>query len=254
MQNIPLKQLQQIFKKGVESGSLSQDHVSLLKGSTAFSVEQRVRIYHDAYRIRLHGSLADDFPRSQALLGSEDFDHAVREFLKSSPSRSWSLGELSGGFPRILARKKYSAYRPVLKDLAKWEWIWNVLFLSEAQMGFDFANLSSLPEKALRTLRLQLNPTAVFFPSFWSLDKKVFRKFRVRQVYVVYRGSQGPKSMRLNSVSVSLLKFLVRPRTLDEVSTFLARKKVAPGAVKKLFALLSGTQLLAKANDRRSRK
>lgn len=95
------------FLERVESGS-EVDHLA------------RVRVYSDAYFLRLRDVLMEDFPTVLTILGAERFDKLVQDYLRAWPSSQPSVRYVGSALPEFIAGElKYPRF---LADLALLEW------------------------------------------------------------------------------------------------------------------------------------
>jgi hypothetical protein len=123
----------------------------------------RLQVYADAYFWRLRGVLAEDFPRTAALLGPERFETLAGDYLRRHPSAHPSLRHLGDALPGFLARALPSL--PHLTDLARLERARTDVFdaaddtplatedLRRVAPG-DWPRIRFLPVRALRIVQL----------------------------------------------------------------------------------------------------
>lgn len=69
------------------------------------SVEHRLHIYHNAYRVRLLETLQDAFEKTWAYLGDDAFESAALAFIEKTPPRHRNLRWYGEGFPQWLATR-----------------------------------------------------------------------------------------------------------------------------------------------------
>jgi len=124
----------------------------------------RVKIYRNAYRVRLLDALQDAYPVLFKVLGDEMFEHLGAAFIEAHPSVHRSIrwyGRELGGF---LAQRPPYAEQPILAEIARFEWT-----LSEV---FDAADAAPVGREALQAV----DPDSwdqlgfVFHPSLRLLD------------------------------------------------------------------------------------
>jgi hypothetical protein len=247
MNVITLKRLQHLFKEGMKAGNMSPEGHALIRESRTFAVDQRVQVYHDGFWIRMHGSFADDFSRVKAFLGDSLFDKSVSACVQKYPSRSWSLGEVSQNYSKIVALRKYSGSLPFLKDLAEWEWQQTKLALVASPEIFDFSELAKSSAKEIEDLELRANPTVIYVRTHWNLTLKRPRRSKRLLTFALFKGGQRIRSVQVSKNENALLKYLSRPRSLAEITRFLEKKKLRSTKVTQLFSGLVQHQLLIKA-------
>lgn len=69
------------------------------------SVDLRLNIYYNAYRIRLMDNLRDAYEKTCAYIGDETFDVAALAFIEANPPQHRSLRWHGTEFPQFLARQ-----------------------------------------------------------------------------------------------------------------------------------------------------
>jgi hypothetical protein len=80
----------------------SPDTESLISPNEKLSAHERIELYARQYWWRLMGSLRDDFPISESLLGSKKFRSLIEDYILAHGSRSYTLRHLGRGFPQFL--------------------------------------------------------------------------------------------------------------------------------------------------------
>ncbi|PNS09695.1 DNA-binding domain-containing protein [Solilutibacter silvestris] len=117
--------------------------------------DDRLRIYADAYRLRLIDVLANDFPVLHALVGEEMFDTLAEGYLRAHPSRQPSVRHFGSGFPAWIHHHEHPA---TWSALAQFEWMQGEVFdaVDAPVLGFD--DLATLTPDAWPALRLRLQP------------------------------------------------------------------------------------------------
>lgn len=122
---------------------------------------QRLRIYADAYRLRLVQVLAEDYPALRATLGGARFDHLGARYLRERPSRHPSVRWFGAGLAQWLREVGQPEARAAL---ARFEWAQGELFDAPDAAPCDEAALQGLPPAAWPLLRL------TFVPALQRLD------------------------------------------------------------------------------------
>jgi uncharacterized protein (UPF0276 family) len=93
---------------------------SLINATEGFGGDQRLGIYHHAYRARLSEVLADSFAKTNLFMGSDTFDEHAAAFAVAHPPLTRSLSRYGADFPAYLAGL-YPA-NPELHELAQLDW------------------------------------------------------------------------------------------------------------------------------------
>jgi hypothetical protein len=159
-----LYQIQSWFWQSISRQPGDDDFVPDLVEAIAASPElkpaERLKIYSDAYFLRLRDVLAEDFPRVARMLGQPEFERLVCDYLAADPSTEPSvrhLGRKVADF--IRAREGTPAW---LADLAALEWARVDAFdapddqtLTLAQLAeLDPARWPQMQMSAVRSLKL----------------------------------------------------------------------------------------------------
>ena len=119
----------------------------------------RLAVYANGYRARLAEVLGNDFEALRALLGAEAFDMAARAFIAARPSKfanlRWYGGELAG----FLARAQPWKRRPVLAELAAFEWAIGLAFDALDAEVVSVDAVARLPAAVWPNMKLRLHPS-----------------------------------------------------------------------------------------------
>lgn len=176
-----LHEVQRLFWESVAvqpgQDSIAPAFVRLVHGFDDSDRKTRIRVYSDAYYLRLRDVLREDFPRVAALLGPERFEDAASGYLEVFPSKQPSVRHLGRALAEFLRRRE--DIPKCLADLAQLEWarveVFDAPDAESATMG-DFVSVppdawpalrfSTIP--ALQTLRAQ-------YPvhQLWSRDESL---------------------------------------------------------------------------------
>lgn len=132
--------------------------------------EQRLAIYHNAYRARLTEALETVYERTWAYLGDQEFYEMVGRYIEASPSAERNLRNYGSDFPAFLGHQLTDD--PEVSELAEMDWKLHIAFdapdaprltpaalgeLSEADWvsaGFSFQPGLSLAVYAWNTLEI----------------------------------------------------------------------------------------------------
>jgi hypothetical protein len=158
-----------------------QDHV--LTGNRAIEGEidgpgaqfrdARLGIYRDAYRLRLIEILGADYKALRTYLGEEPFAAMAREYLAAHPSTFRNVRWFGGSLAEFLRGTPAYAERPVLAELAQFEWTLGLAFdaADAAQVAFEevaavapqaWAGLRFAAHPALHLIELRTNAVAIW--------------------------------------------------------------------------------------------
>jgi hypothetical protein len=116
----------------------------------------RLRIYGDAYRLRLLDVLGNDFPATRATLGDVAFEALGIGYIAAFPSTQPSVRHLGHAFADWLSRRN-DAPRGA-HELARFEWSQGECFDAADAPRLAGDAIASLAPEAWPTLRLCLHP------------------------------------------------------------------------------------------------
>lgn len=118
--------------------------------------EDRLRIYADAYRLRMADVLGQDYPVTRAVLGDARFDALADAYLRAHPSTQPSVRHFGDAFAAWLSARR-DAPR-ALHELARFEWRQGEVFdaADDGALGFDA--IAALPAQSWPALQLKLHP------------------------------------------------------------------------------------------------
>jgi len=169
-----LAALQRAFQRHV-CGAAGQVMERAVLATPRASAARRLGVYTYAYPARLVGALTVEYPVLKSVLGEAKFDRVMREFITVAPSRHanlrWYGGQLSG----YLVRSPRWSRRPLLAELAQFEWALSLAFDAAdaepipadevAQVpAADWPGLCFRLHPAVRQLRLRSNA-----PKIWQM-------------------------------------------------------------------------------------
>lgn len=115
----------------------------------------RMRIYADAYQLRLIDILANDFPVLHALVGEAIFETLAIGYLQAHPSRHPSARHFGRDFAAWLRHHEHPSPWLVL---AEFEWMQGEVFDATDSPVLTMDDISALPADSWPDLRLELLP------------------------------------------------------------------------------------------------
>lgn len=118
----------------------------------------RLRIYADAYRLRLLDVLGQDFPATRAVLGEAAFEALGADYLRVHPSAHPSVRHFGRAFAHWLSARRGVPRH--LHQLARFEWAQGEVFDAADAPLLAIEHIHALPADAWPMLRLHLHPAA----------------------------------------------------------------------------------------------
>ncbi|KTC78880.1 DNA-binding domain-containing protein [Legionella cherrii] len=159
-----LLQLQDQFQKFL----LSEDfeiHNSIVQ-TEMVSVDTRLGIYRDAYRLRLIESLSTNFPTLYSYLGTEEFNKLSTYYIDAHPSCYRSI-RWYGNLLSEFIQHNYPQY-PYLAELADFEWRMSLAFDSADAPVVRIEDMAAVPPEAWANLQFVLHPSLQRINYFWN--------------------------------------------------------------------------------------
>jgi len=157
--------------------SIAPAFVRLVRGCDDSDRKTRIRVYSDAYYLRLRDVLREDFPRLAALLGSERFEDAASGYLEVFPSKQPSVRHLGRAVAEFLRRRE--DIPKCLADLAQLEWARVEVFDAPDAESATIGDFVSVPPDAWPALRFSTIPALQTFRAqypvhqLWSGDESL---------------------------------------------------------------------------------
>jgi Putative DNA-binding domain len=220
----------------------------LLTPSRRLTAAERLAIYHNAYHVRLLECLREEFPILRQALGDETFDAFAYGYLRTYPSRSYTLIQLGTRFAQFLAETcpddapaEWSAF---LIDLATLEWTFSEVFDGPGVEGeplFDAAALAAL--SAEQWLQTRLTPVPCL--------RLLRLRSPVQEYYAAVRNGEEatPPAVQETFLAVTRRDYVVRHHTLHPAEFALLHAltvgRTVGEAIEETAALLPDTQAAA---------
>lgn len=203
----------------------------LLTPSLRLTAAERLSIYHNAYHVRLLECLREEFPVVRQALGDETFDAFAYGYLRTYPSRSYTLNLLGARFPTFLAETcpedTPAEWAAFLIDLTTLEWTFGDVFDGpgvEGQPLFDAAALAAIgaddwldtrltPVPCLRLLRLRA-PVQEYYAAVRGGAEELAPPEPAETFLAVTRRDYVVRHHPLHAAEFALLHALMASRTV----------------------------------------
>lgn len=202
--------------------------VDLLHTKPPATSEQRLGIYHHAYRARLAEVLADSFAKTNLYMGSDSFTEVATAFAVQHPPLTRSLGRYGANLPAYLGTLYPD--NPELRELAQLDW--------DLRSRFDGADAPAL-EAGTAATSDWLNWPAPLHPSLLlrSVSSNVAQLWRaidadedVPEVHIsnetktlaVWRKELQPHFQTLDNDEAAFLQCLAQGQSIEDAAAALA--------------------------------
>ncbi len=134
-------------------------------------VEERLDIYADAYRLRLEEALGVDFVAVHTLVGDSEFRTLARAYIDAHPSRHYSIRWFGQHLSAFLRNEPRYANRPVLAEMASFEWALGLALDAADAPCLDADELTRIPHERWPGLRITLHPSVHRLELHWSVPQ-----------------------------------------------------------------------------------
>lgn len=235
-----LRLQQQAFRLAV----VTDDPAVELFAAGASNPQRRLQIYRHAYRSRLIGALAANFPALVRALGDEAFAELALEYIEARPSRKPSIRWFGDALEAFVEQRDLLPY-PALRDLLRLEWaICGAFDAADAPLATR-DDLVQLAPEAWPALRLALHPSATLLDLEWAVEplwqaltrdaeagveQALPEPVAHRHSSVVWREGLVPKWRSLDSVEALCLRAVQRGETFSDLCAVAAQRMDAQSA------------------------
>jgi len=145
------------------SGAMAQEIVS-----DTLDAETRLKIYADAYRLRLLEALETDYIALRAALGAEEFDMLGRSYIDACPSDHYSVRYFGRHLSHFLTENRPYRDQPVLADIARFEWAMTDAFDAPDAASAGIDDMATVPAGSWPGLRFSLHPSLQRIDLQWN--------------------------------------------------------------------------------------
>jgi hypothetical protein len=163
---MPLRQLQRDLQSHLLGGS--SGIAAAVVDSPPLPIADRLRIYSNAYRVRLIDALDDTYPILHALLGDEMFVALGEEFVAMHPSTHRSIRWYGRELSDFLMERPPYAEQPILAEIALLEWTLAEVFDSADAAPLARAALSAVGALQWSELRFDFHPSLRRLSLHWN--------------------------------------------------------------------------------------
>ncbi len=161
-----LAQLQRQVQRHVLIGTLAASLA--VKGTRAVSARTRLRVYREAYYLRLTEVLGIHYPGLAKLLGEEAFRDLARAYSDAAPSRFYSARHFGHRLAGFLAAEQPYADAPRLAEMARWEWAVAYVFDAPDVTPVTKESLKTVPPGRWPTLKFRFHSAIRVLATGWN--------------------------------------------------------------------------------------
>lgn len=209
--------------------------------------EQRLGIYHRAYRLRLIEALSDAYPALFKLLGDAHFERIAHSYVEAHPSQYRNLRWYGGALAEHLLGALPE--HPIASELARFEWTLALAFdsaetprLASADLVAippeDWGGLHLRPHPSVRILDLELNSIAVW--KALEADQPPPPIDRSPASWLIWRQGLDPHFRSLDSSERDCLTQVMQGACFSDICGALGRTMTETVAVGQAACYLAG--------------
>ena len=152
-----LKEIQEKFQKSI----LQQDE-TIIDDIVDTSKEERavlLNVYQHAYGARLIEFLENDFPKTFAYMGDENFNHIAKDYYETHPSDNPNARWFGRFFPEFLAKHPELVNNPECGELAHLEYALGTAFDAPDTKPLTKTDFAQLSPEDWPTLKFKAHPS-----------------------------------------------------------------------------------------------
>src|ERR1700752_1832837 len=142
---------------------------ALVNGDERLSAAERVGIYADSYFYRLLECLGEDFPATQAVLGTDNFAALVKGYLLEHPPTEPSIFYAGLYLADFLNDHPFAERWPFIADLARLERTVLDVFHATNATALSLETLHAVPSEEWPALKLRTHPAVEIVHSEWRI-------------------------------------------------------------------------------------
>jgi len=170
--NAPLKppalaELQAQFQRYVLGAAPGIE--SSVIGNPRGDAQTRLDVYADTYRLRLLEVLGLDYEALSRLVGAAKFERLGRDYIEAHPSDTASVRWFGRHLPDFLRGTAPYAAKPLLAELAQFEWTKGEVFDAPDIEPVPLAAVAALPPESWAPMRLLPHPTLRRLDLRWNV-------------------------------------------------------------------------------------
>lgn len=166
MNCLMLMRLQEQFQHFLLTGHNEINESVLL--TEQLSVETRLGIYREGYKLRLIESLTSSYPGVHVYLGTEEFEKLCGSYIDNYPSNYRSIRWYGHALADYIM-SYYNQHNAYLVELADFEWKMTLAFDAADVDVVQVAKMASVPAQAWAGLQFVLHPSVHRINYFWNV-------------------------------------------------------------------------------------
>lgn len=161
-----LYQVQQDFQSYLLGQCDAQSMLPHIAERPGLSVDDRLGIYYNAYRIRLCEALSEAYEKTHIYLGDELFEKAALAYIDAHPSETRNMrwfGQQFAGFLRHWLNEF-----PAVAELAEFEWTLNLAFDAQDENILNLSDIAKISEAEWNAITFRCVASHYFLHFHWN--------------------------------------------------------------------------------------
>jgi len=142
---------------------------SLVVGTQRVSVDTRLAIYGDGYRLRLIEALQKSFPVLAELLGESDFQTLAARYVEAHESTFFNIRWYGDQMAQFLAADAEYSKVPILAEMAQWEWAMAAAFDAADCEPLGLGAFAQVSPEGWAALQFQWGPSVQVLQLEWNV-------------------------------------------------------------------------------------
>lgn len=165
---LSLRDLQTQFETDLFNGDEAKGSYIRKDG---ISAKDRIAIYRNNVFSNYRKALSAVYPVVKRLVGEQFFLQTADSYISAYPSLSGDLNQYGSNFSRFLAAFEPVKQLPYLPDVARFEWLMELVFHASGHAPMELAKLANVSEEQYGGLRFSLHPASELFQSNYPVAK-----------------------------------------------------------------------------------
>lgn len=174
-----------------------------IEGPDPETIELRLAIYANAYRLRLVEALSDTFPALHTLVGDERFYQLASDYIDDNPSQHFSLRYFGHRLSHWLNDYPLAQNFAVIVDMTRFEWRLREAFDAADKNPIEIEDLVAIPLQQWDSVVFTLHPSVQRLNLLWNAP----------QLWKVIDEESDPIEMQQNDYPIAWLIWRKQLRT-----------------------------------------
>lgn len=187
-------------------GTEPKSALALIDGNASHSNLDRLEIYSEAYFLRIHEVLEQDYALAAQAIGDEAFFSLVADYLKKYPSRYYNISDVGMNLHRYVKGHPIESAYPFLSTLVQYEHAIIEAFYADDMPALDVAHLKTIEQNDWPEMKTTLDPSVQMLSLEWNVHAPYEKK---NHFLLIYRyQTQALNQVKEESISQLQYKIL----------------------------------------------